>query len=53
VVFWALWRSVDVFAETLLSSPWAATSPAARNLLSIGANLVKGAIAGAGALAVL
>ncbi len=53
VVFWALWRSVDVFAETLLSSPWAATSPSARNLLSIGANLVKGAIAGAGALAVL
>jgi MscS family membrane protein len=53
VVFWALWRSVDVIAEILTSSPWAEASPSARNLLAIGANVAKGVIAGAGAVAVL
>ena len=53
VVFWALWRSVNVFVEILLSTSWAADSPSARNLLKIGANLAKGVIAGAGAVAVL
>ncbi len=53
VVFWALWRSVHVFAEILLSTPWAAESSSARNLLTIGANLAKGVIVGAGAVAVL
>jgi MscS family membrane protein len=53
VVFWALWRSVDVIVEILLSLPWAASSPSGRNLLQIGANLAKGVIAGAGAVAVL
>jgi MscS family membrane protein len=53
VVFWALWRSVEVIAEILVSSPWAEASPSARNLLAIGANLTKGVIAGAGAVAVL
>ena len=42
VVFWALWRSVGVFEEILLTSPWAATSPSARNLLQIGSNIFKG-----------
>jgi len=53
VVFWALWRSVDVIAEILVVSPWAEGSPAARNLLQISANILKGVIAGVGALAVL
>jgi MscS family membrane protein len=53
VVFWALWRSVNVVADVLRTLPWAAGSPSARNLLSIGANLAKGVIAAAGAVAVL
>jgi len=53
VVFWALWRSVDVFGGILLVSPWAETSPSARNLLQIGSNISKGVVAGVGALAVL
>jgi MscS family membrane protein len=52
-LFWALWRSVDVFVEILLSLPWAAESPSARNLLEIGANVGKGVIAGAGVVATL
>jgi len=52
-VFWALWRSVNVLAEILITFPWAASSPSARNLLTIGSNLSKGAIAFAGAVAVL
>lgn len=52
VIFWALWRSVDVVQEVLLSSSWAA-SPSARNLLQISGNMTKGVIAGAGALAIL
>ncbi len=53
VVFWALWRSVDVLVDILLASPWAAASPSARNLLQIGSNISKGIVAGVGALAVL
>jgi MscS family membrane protein len=53
VIFWALWRSVDVFSDILQASSWAEGSPAARNLLQIGANIFKGLIAGVGALAVL
>jgi MscS family membrane protein len=52
-LFWALWRSVDVIVELLLSMPWAAESPSARNLLEIGANVGKGVIAGAGVVATL
>jgi MscS family membrane protein len=44
---------VVVFEEILLVSPWAATSPAARNLVQIGSNIFKGVIAGVGVLAVL
>jgi len=53
VVFWALWRSIDVFVDILLASPWAAASPSSRNLLQIGSNISKGIVAGVGALAVL
>jgi MscS family membrane protein len=53
VVFWALWRSVDVVSDMLVTSPWAAESPSARTLLGVAANIAKGVIAGAGAVAVL
>lgn len=52
-VFWGLWRSVNVFVEFTLSRPWAAESPSARHLLTIGSNLAKGAIAALGGLALL
>jgi len=51
--FWALWRSVNVFVDFLLLRPWAADSPSARHLFTIGANLAKGVIAGLGVLALL
>ena len=53
VVFWAMWRSVDVFVTVLLSLPSAAESPSARSLLVVGANVGKGVIAGAGVVATL
>ena len=52
-VFWALWRTVNVAIALMLSRPWAADSPSARHLLSIGANLLKGAVALLGGLALL
>jgi MscS family membrane protein len=52
-VFWALWRSVNVLVDFLLSRPWAADNPSARHLFTIGANLAKGVIAGLGVLALL
>jgi len=53
VVFWAIWRTSDVFVERAMTRPWATGSPSARNLLAIGSNLAKGLIVGIGALAVL
>jgi MscS family membrane protein len=40
-VFWALWRSVDVWAQFLMERPWAAGNPSARSLLSVTRNLAK------------
>ena len=40
-VFWALWRSVDVWAQFLMERPWAADNPSARSLLSVTRNLAK------------
>jgi len=40
-VFWALWRSVDVWAQFLMGRPWAAENPSARSLLSVTRNLAK------------
>jgi MscS family membrane protein len=40
-VFWALWRSVDVWAQFLMERSWAAGSSSARSLLSVTRNLVK------------
>ncbi len=52
-IFWFLWRSVNVFVELALSRPWAAGSPSARHMLTIGANLSKGAIVALGSLSLL
>ncbi len=40
-VFWALWRSVDVWAQFLMERPWATDDPSARSLLSVTRNLAK------------
>ena len=40
-VFWALWRSVDVWAQFLMERPWASENPSARSLLSVTRNLAK------------
>ena len=40
-VFWALWRSVDVWAQFLMERSWAAGSSSARSLLSVTRNLAK------------
>jgi MscS family membrane protein len=40
-VFWALWRSVDVWTEFLTERPWARDNPSARSLLSVTRNLAK------------
>jgi MscS family membrane protein len=52
-LFWALWRSVNVVVGLTLSRPWASSNPSTRHLLTIGANLLKGAIAALGGLALL
>lgn len=52
-MFWFLWRSVNVFVELALSRPWAAGSPSARHMLTIGANLSKGAIVALGSLSLI
>jgi MscS family membrane protein len=40
-VFWALWRSVDVWSQFLMDRPWAADNPSARSLLSVTRNFAK------------
>jgi MscS family membrane protein len=40
-VFWALWRSVDVWAQFLMGRSWAADNPSTRSLLSVTRNLAK------------
>lgn len=52
-VFWALWRSVDVWAQFLNERPWARDSPSARSLLSVTRNFAKVFVAVGGVVAVL
>jgi MscS family membrane protein len=52
-VFWALWRSVDVWAQFLMDRPWAAESPSARSLLSATRNFAKVFVAIGGVVATL
>jgi MscS family membrane protein len=52
-VFWALWRSVDVWSEFLMQRPWAKDSPSTRSLLSVTRNFVKIFVAVGGLVATL
>jgi MscS family membrane protein len=52
-IFWALWRSINVIVDLMLSRPWAAGSASTRHLLAIGGNLLKGVIGVLGVLALL
>jgi MscS family membrane protein len=51
--FWALWRSVDVWAQLLMERPWAAENPSARSLLSVTRNLTKVLVGIGGVVATL
>jgi MscS family membrane protein len=50
-VFWAIWRSVDVWAQFLMERPWAKDNPSARSLLSVTRNLTKAFVAIGGVVA--
>lgn len=50
VLFWGLWRSVDVGGSALASSAWVVDSPSARSMLSVGVRAGKVAVAVAGAI---
>jgi MscS family membrane protein len=52
-VFWALWRSVDVWAQFLMERPWASDNPSARSLLSVTRNFAKVFVAVGGVVATL
>jgi MscS family membrane protein len=52
-LFWALWRTVPVLVVWISGHRWAMHSPSARNVLSIGANLLRGLIAGFGMLVII
>lgn len=53
VLFWALWRAVDVVGDALSTSTWAAENPSARSLLSLGVRTGKVAVAAVGLVAAL
>lgn len=52
-VFWALWRSVDVWATFLGTRPGVTDNPSARSLLSLLRNFAKAFVAMGGLLATL
>lgn len=52
VLFWGLWRSVDVAGSGLAHSSWVAENPSARSMLSVGVRTGKVAVAAAGAITV-
>jgi MscS family membrane protein len=52
-VFWALWRSVDVWTQFLMERSWAADNPSARSLLSLTRNFSKVFVAVGGTVAAL
>jgi MscS family membrane protein len=52
-VFWALWRSVDVWATFLGTRPGVTDNPSARSLLSLLRNFAKAFVAVGGLLATL
>jgi len=52
-MFWALWRSIDVFIEVLLERAWAVDNPSARSLVAVTGNFTKVAVAILGVLSTL
>ena len=52
-VFWALWRSVDVWASFLATRPGVTDNPSARSLLALLRNFAKALVAVGGVLATL
>ena len=52
-VFWAIWRSVDVWMQFLMERPWAVGNSSARSVISITRNLGKALIAVGGVVAAL
>jgi MscS family membrane protein len=45
VLFWGLWRSIDVGGSALASSAWVIGNPSARSMLSVGVRAGKVAVA--------
>ena len=52
-LFWALWRMIAVIAALTLTRPWARTNPATLSLLTVGANILRGAVLTLGVLAMV
>jgi MscS family membrane protein len=52
-VFWAIWRSVDVWAEFVMERPWARDNASARSLMSVARNFAKVFVAVGGLVATL
>jgi MscS family membrane protein len=52
-VFWALWRSLDVWTSFLSTRPSVAANPSARSLLALTRNFAKALVALGGVLATL
>jgi len=52
-VFWALWRSVDVWARFLATRPGVIDNPSARSLVALLRNFAKAFVAAGGVLATL
>ena len=53
VVFWSLWRLIDVARQVLSRSDWATTSASSRSLLPLGSRMSKLVVLGMAAVAVL
>jgi MscS family membrane protein len=52
-LFWALWRMIAVIAALTLTRPWARSNPATLSLLTVGANILRGAVLALGVLAMV
>jgi len=53
LLFWALWRLIDVGRQVLSQSIWARTSTSSRTLLPLGGRIAKVGVLAIGAIAVL
>lgn len=53
IVFWSIWRTVDVLRKMVLTSRWAQARAASQSLVSLGARIAKFVLVGAGLMLVL